>query len=267
LHIFIAPIVTMGNKNFSVIGNVMLVENITEQKLLERSKDEFFSIASHELRTPLTAIRGNTSMIMDYYQNELKDPQVKEMVSDVHESSIRLISIVNDFLDMSRLELGKIEFKKDSLDLSKLIPEVIKEYQVTGSRKGVSIVFKDAGKVPSAVGDEDRFKQVLINLIGNGLKFTEKGEIAISLKVEGNSVKVLVSDTGMGISEENQKLLFRKFQQAESNIITRDTTRGTGLGLYISKMMVEKMGGQIKLEESAVGKGTTFSFTLPIGKS
>jgi signal transduction histidine kinase/sensor domain CHASE-containing protein len=266
LHIFIAPITIIQGKEFLVIGSVMLVENITEQKILERSKDEFFSIASHELRTPLTAIRGNTSMILDYYADQLKDPQMKEMVDDVHESSIRLIEIVNDFLNTSRLELGKMEFKKDVIDLSTLIPLVIKEYQVTGSRQKLYINFEPDDKIPSVTADSDRLRQVIINLVGNGMKFTEKGGITISLKLDGDFVKVLVSDTGMGISRNSQNLLFRKFQQAENNIFTRDTTKGTGLGLYVSKMMVEGMGGRIRLEGSEIGKGTTFSFTLPVVK-
>jgi signal transduction histidine kinase/sensor domain CHASE-containing protein len=266
LHIFITPITIIQEKEFSVIGSVMLVENITEQKILERSKDEFFSIASHELRTPLTAIRGNTSMILDYYGDQLKDPQMKEMVDDVHQSSIRLIEIVNDFLNTSRLELGKIEFKKDVVDLPTLIPLVIKEYQVTSSRQKLYINFEPGEKIPPVIADADRFRQVLINLVGNGMKFTEKGGITISLKADGDFVKILIADTGMGISKNSQNLLFRKFQQAENNIFTRDTTKGTGLGLYVSKMMVEGMGGRIRLEGSEIGKGTTFSFTLPVAK-
>jgi signal transduction histidine kinase/sensor domain CHASE-containing protein len=264
LHVFIIPI--MEGKDLSVIGGVMLIENITEQKILDRSKDEFFSIASHELRTPLTAIRGNTSMILDYFADQLKDPQMKEMVDDVHESSVRLIEIVNDFLDTSRLELGKMIFKKDVIDLSALIPRVIKEYQVSGSRQKLYINFEPGENIPSVIADADRFRQVLINLVGNGMKFTEKGGITISLKLDGNFVKVLVADTGMGISKNSQNLLFRKFQQAENNIFTRDTTMGTGLGLYVSKMIVEGMGGRIQLEGSEIGKGTTFSFTLPVAK-
>jgi signal transduction histidine kinase/sensor domain CHASE-containing protein len=266
LHVFITPITIVQGTEFSVIGSVMLVENITEQKILERSKDEFFSIASHELRTPLTAIRGNTSMILDYYADQLKDPQMKEMVDDVHESSIRLIEIVNDFLNTSRLELGKMEFKKEVTDLSVLIPKVIKEYQVTGSRQKLYINFEPGENIPSVIADTDRFRQVLINLVGNGMKFTEQGGITISLKLDGDFLKVLVSDTGMGISKNSQNLLFRKFQQAENNIFTRDTTKGTGLGLYVSKMIVEGMGGRIRLEGSEIGKGTTFSFTLPVAK-
>ena len=108
LHFYIAPIIANIGKNESDIGTVILFDDITEEKVLNRSKDEFFSIASHELRTPLTAIKGNTSLILDHYKEKLADPELKEMIDDIHESSIRLIDIVNDFLNVSRLEQGRL---------------------------------------------------------------------------------------------------------------------------------------------------------------
>ena len=261
LKIVITPIMELAD----VIGCVVLVDDITEAKILERSKDEFFSIASHELRTPLTAIKGNTSMIEEFYADKIKDPELRDMISDIHESSVRLIEIVNDFLDTSRLEQGKMEFKKAPIDLVNLITSVIKEYQVTGSRKKLAIEFHPDEKValPKVFADPDKTKQVLINLIGNGLKFTEQGGVTITTQVLPGFVKVLVTDTGRGISKTNQSLLFHKFQQANTSLLTRDTTKGTGLGLYISKLIIEGMGGEIKLESSTEGKGTTFSLTLP----
>jgi signal transduction histidine kinase len=261
LKIFITPIITIG-----VIGAVVLIDDITEAKLLERSKDEFFSIASHELRTPLTAIRGNTSMIKEFYTEKLTDPELKDMVEDIHESSIRLIGIVNDFLDMSRLEQGKMEFKKESVNIVDLIKSVVSEYQVTGTQKHVVLNFLEPTPPvnPMAFTDKNKTKQVVINLIGNALKFTEHGAITIRLQLLPGNIKVLVSDTGRGISVANQNLLFRKFQQANTSLLTRDTTKGTGLGLYISRLLIEGLKGTIKLEGSVEGKGTTFSFTLPL---
>ena len=115
--------------------------------------------------------------------------------------------------------------------------------------------------------DADRVKQVIYNFIGNAMKFTTHGSITISSEVKGRQLKVLITDTGSGIPLDRQHLLFHKFQQASNNILTRDTTRGTGLGLYISKLLVEKMHGKIRLEHSEEGKGSTFSFTLPLAKS
>jgi signal transduction histidine kinase/sensor domain CHASE-containing protein len=264
LHIFIVPIVTVDKEKLSVAGSVVLVENITERKIIERSRDEFFSIASHELRTPLTAIRGNTALIRQYYWDKLKDNDLREMVLDIHESSTRLIGIVNDFLDTSRLELGKMEFKKEEVDMELLAKDVLKEYITTGSMKKLYLkIQKPDVKIPLVIADKDRIKQIMINLIGNAIKFTEKGGVTIALKPEKDFVKVLISDTGKGISVESQNLLFRKFQQAAESIFTRDAIHGTGLGLYISKMMADAMGGSMKLESSVVDKGSVFSISLP----
>jgi two-component system, OmpR family, sensor histidine kinase VicK len=260
LKIFITPIITIG-----VIGAVILIEDITEAKILERSKDEFFSIASHELRTPLTAIRGNTAMIKDFYASKIADAEFGDMLKDIHESSIRLIEIVNDFLDMSRLEQGRMEFKREPVDLGGLIKSIIKEYQVTGSQKQVLLEFKPhTDPLPAVFVDIDKTKQVFINLIGNAMKFTEKGSVTISTAKEGGFIKIFVTDTGRGIAPVNQNFLFRKFQQANNSILTRDTTKGTGLGLYISKLIIEGLKGVIRLERSILGQGTTFAFTLPI---
>jgi signal transduction histidine kinase len=187
------------------------------------------------------------------------------MIGDIHKSSMRLISIVNDFLDTSRLELGKMEFKKEKVSMEGLIDEILKEFTTTGSMKKLYLeAEKSKTKIPSVLADRDRTRQILINLIGNAIKFTEKGGIKIKIEPEKTSVKVLVADTGKGISPESQNLLFRKFQQATESIFTRDAINGTGLGLYISRMMAEGMGGEVRLESSAVGKGSVFSLTLPV---
>ncbi len=268
LKIFITAII----EEQLVIGSVILIEDITEEKVLERSKNEFFSIASHELRTPLTAIKGNTSLIKEYYLEGMKDKELKDMIEDIHQSSVRLIEIVNDFLDMSRLETGKIEFKKIAFDVSELVKNVIEELKINASQKSINLEYlaKDT-KILDVFADLDKTKQVLINLIGNAIKFTEKGGVSISIEQipqKTNSgigfLKILIADTGRGISQENQNLLFRKFQQAGDSLLTRDTTKGTGLGLYISKLIIEGMGGTIGLESTVEGKGTVFGFTLPI---
>jgi len=267
MHIFINPILTYSGQEIQVIGGVVLFEDITEEKMVERTRDEFFSIASHELRTPLTAIRGNSSLIKDYYKDTLAtDNNLKQMVDDIYDGSIRLIEIVNDFLDLSRLEQGKIVFKKESHNFKEIIEYAMRELEPNLAAKNLSIEYKNGGELPKILADGDRVKEIVVNLI----KFTEKGGITVSATQssisggEGNGfLKVSVSDTGSGIPEENQKLLFRKFQQAGSSLLTRDTTRGTGLGLYISKLLTEGIGGKIFLESSHVGQGTTFSFTVP----
>jgi len=206
-------------------------------------------------------------MMLSYYNDTLKDPSLHEMVEDIHTSSVRLIEIVNDFLDTSRLEQGKIQFKLQAFAVDKIIEQVA--YEMTAVLKQKKLSFhtqyttKTLGGLPLVYADPDRTKQIIYNLVGNAAKFTDSGQITLSTQTEGKFLKISVHDTGRGISPEGQKLLFHKFQQAGDSLLTRDTTRGTGLGLYISKLLVQGMGGQINLEKSS-RSGTTFFFTLPL---
>lgn len=264
LNIMIAPVLV--EEASSIIGTVILIDDVTEDIILQRSKDEFFSIASHELRTPLTAIRGNATLIQEFYTDKKKDPRLSETVAGIKESATYLIGIVNEFLDMSRLEQGRIDLKKGPVDVLNVVEESVSELMMSATQKNLTIQIKpQSKKLPLIQADRDRMKQVLVNLVGNALKYTEKGGIVVGVVMEGRWVKISVEDTGRGIPEESQKLLFRKFQQASGNIYTRDFTRSTGLGLYIARLIVEGMGGRIELESSAEGKGSVFSFMLPAG--
>jgi len=265
LRIFLAPIIT-DQEGDKIIGTIILIEDITEAKMTERSREEFFAIASHEMRTPLTAIRGNMSLIKDFYGAEIKNPEVNEMIADSYSASVRLIDIVNDFLDASRLEQGRITLKKENVDLADLSKEVIHELSVLAEPKKLTLKFKEkkGAPLPPAFADRDRAKQVIANFISNAIHYTPKGGVTVEVMKEGDFMKVFVTDTGEGISPQNQNRLFRKFQQAGKEMLARDVTKSTGLGLYISKLLVETMGGKIWLEKSEVGKGSTFAFTLPI---
>lgn len=266
-RLFLSPIVLPNKKGHEVVGAVAVLEDVTDAKLLERSKEEFFSIASHELRTPLTAIRGNTALIQQYYSEVLRDPNLNEMVSDIHESSVRLIELVNDFLDTSRLEQNRMEFKKETFSLAALTQEVFKELSPLAREKGLYLQISPYSTSASVTADHNRTKQVMINLIGNALKFTDHGGVTIQILTQPDQLaKVLIIDTGRGIPVDSQSLLFKKFQQASNSLLTRDATRGTGLGLYISKLMIEGMGGRIAIESTQEHIGTTFSFTLPIAR-
>jgi signal transduction histidine kinase len=268
VHLFIAPMInTVNDGEQQLIGAVLLIEDITEQVVLERSKDEFLSIASHELRTPLTAIRGNASLIRTYYGNKIQDLNVSEMIDDIHESAIRLIEIVNDFLDASSLEQGKITMNPESFALHDVVDDVVRELEHLCESKHIALSGDESvATIPNVHADKQRIKQVIYNLVGNAVKFTEQGSIIISAHADDNFVYTLVTDTGTGMSPENQRLLFRKFQQAGSSLLTRDSSKGTGLGLYISKLIVERSGGTIGLQHSELGKGSTFEFSLPIAK-
>lgn len=261
LRILCAPISAEGGAG--AIGYVLLIEDITEAKVMQRSREEFFSIASHELRTPLTAIRGNTGLLLDTYKDRLPDPEMREMLEDINASSGRLITMVNDFLQVSRLEQGKIEIKRETVDIVPVISEVVRSLTELAKEKGLMLSYTPSA-LPRVVADPDRTEQVLENLIGNAIKFTEKGSITVSAELIDTVVTVRVKDTGVGISEQNQSLLFRKFQQAGEDTLARNNSQSTGLGLYISKLIMNSMGGKIVLEESQPGKGSTFSFTLPL---
>jgi signal transduction histidine kinase len=262
-HISAAPVIEGGKP----IGCVLLIEDITEEKVLQRSRDEFFSIASHELRTPLTAIRGNTSMVLQYYPEINHNNDLKEIIGDVYESSVRLIDIVNDFLETSRIEQGKMEFNFQDVAVDKIVESVTYEmHSLIEHRKLFIKQDKTLGKLPLVRADPNRLKQVIYNVLGNAVKFTDKGGITVSAFVHAKKLELYVADTGRGIPLENQKLLFHKFQQANTSLYTRDTTRGTGLGLYISKLIMTNMKGSIALEKSTPDVGTVFVLTLPLTK-
>jgi signal transduction histidine kinase/HAMP domain-containing protein len=261
LRVFVAPI----REGVQSLGAVVLIEDITAVKALERSKDEFFSIASHELRTPLTAVRGNAALIQQLYGPKVKDKDFDEMINDIHDASVRLIEIVNDFLDASRLEQGKIQFENTAFAVQEVLDGVAYDLGAVAKEKGNTIkIGTDVRRVPAIFADKNRVKQIVYNLVGNAMKFTENGTITVDAQISDGMMKTTVTDTGPGISEDGQRLLFRKFQQVGAGLLTRDASRGTGLGLYISKLLSEQMGGRIALEHSEVGKGTTFSFTLPL---
>lgn len=266
LHLYIAPVVTTEAGASAVLGCVVLAQDITEEKVMTRSKDEFFSIASHELRTPLTAIRGNTSIIMNYFKDVIsKESTLPGMIEDIHESSTRLIEIVNDFLDVSRIEQGKMSFSFEALDIGEIVQSVFSEMQAVANQKKLTLVFEEKTKpLPKVWADKNRLTQIVYNLVGNAIKFTETGGVTAYASAKDDRVELRVMDTGHGISIENQKLLFHKFQQASDSILTRDDTRGTGLGLYISSLIAKSMNGGLVLEQSEAQKGSTFLVIMPM---
>jgi CHASE1-domain containing sensor protein/nitrogen-specific signal transduction histidine kinase len=265
LRFFVAPIVSSpaGSGHSQVTGTILLIEDVTEERATQRSHDEFFSVASHELRTPLTAIRGNLSLILELYSAKLKDAGLRQMVTDAHEASVRLMAIVNDFLDVSRLEEGTLEFKSEAINLVTVGQQVIREYEAMAKEQKLVLKLNAPQAQCVAVGDANRVHQILSNLISNSLRFTEKGGITVTVGGDASAMRITVTDTGKGIPAEFQHLLFRKFQQASSDILTRDASRSTGLGLFISNLLAQGMGGKLELERSEPGKGSTFVLELP----
>ena len=267
LRMVFSPVTLLKDPS-SAIGAVLLLEDITEAKVLEQSRDEFFSIASHELRTPLTAIKGNSSMLLEYYGDKMADADMRQMVDDMFVSSERLIKIVNDFLDVSRLELGRLKVTPESFMVAPLIQKTLDELKDLARLKQITLEFPDADHAPASLvfADPARVKQVLMKLIGNAINYSPNGTVTLSFGVvDENLLKISIKDTGVGIAKDQESFLFRKFQQIGEKIHSRDVM-STGLGLYITRLIVELMGGTIWLEESELGKGSTFSFTLPLAR-
>jgi signal transduction histidine kinase len=258
--VFITPIVSSGQ----VLGAAVIIEDVTEDRILERSKDEFFSIASHELRTPLTAIRGNMSMIRDYFPKAMKDEGLATAINDAHDASIRLIKIVNDFLDSSRLEQGRMVFHLQPTKVDAVVEKVGKDLAPIFKTQHNTLKLKNLTDLPEVYVDGERIGQILYDLLDNAAKYCDHGTITVTAGASGRMLRILVTDTGKGISPEGQNLLFHKFQQTSDSILTRDNTRSTGMGLYIAKLMATNMGGDVTLGHSALGKGSTFVIALPL---
>ena len=262
IKVIVVPVISEKE----VIGSTYLFEDVTEAKKLQKTRDEFFSVASHELRTPLTAIRGNTQMLQDYYPEVQENSEVKEMLKDIHTASVRLIGIVNDFLDASRLELKKTEMKISQFSIKELVEKTMEQVNPEFMEKELEYKLEVGENTDFMVNaDKDKLQQVLINLIGNAIKFTKTGGVYLGINDEGNGfVKVSVTDTGTGINQADQAELFAKFKQVGSNAgLARDVAKGTGMGLYISKLIMEALGGRVYLEKSEEGKGSTFAVEVP----
>ncbi|MDD5109951.1 MAG: HAMP domain-containing sensor histidine kinase [Patescibacteria group bacterium] len=232
-------------------------------KEVDQMKDEFISIASHELRTPITAIRGYVSMAQDGDFGPLPE-RLQEGLARVRSSTERLGELVEDLLNVSRIEQRRLEVHLQPIDLAAVVLTVTEELQPMAKQKKLTLHFDASGSSPRVQADPDRLKQVLINVIGNAIKYTPKGSVEVSMGVKaGAGGWVRVKDTGLGISAEDQQRLFSKFYRVSS-----DQTRaipGTGLGLWITKQLVELMKGKIMLE-SIEGTGTQVTVTLPLAK-
>ncbi len=251
----VTPII-IGNK---IVGTIEVFRDITREKEVDQMKDEFVSIASHELRTPMTAIKGLVSMIEEGDYGKISD-DLKEPLGDIAVSTQRLIYLVNDLLNVSRIEAGRVKYEITTFPIHDVLKEVVNLLQPIAKEKNLTLTTEHINQT-IIQADCNKLKQIMNNLLGNSLKFTDKGSITVSTKEVDDHLIIFVTDTGMGITPVDQKKLFGKFQQISSQ--QEGKPQGTGLGLYISQELAHKMGGDLRIEKSELGKGTTFSFSIP----
>lgn len=243
--------------------NIDLEKAYQDLKILDKLKDEFISVVSHELRTPMTAIRSYAWMAANKPDVNLSE-KMKKYLSRILISTERLINLVNDMLNVSRIEAGKLEIKPSVFDIQALVNDVSDEVSVRAKEKMINITVQST-QVPKVFADPDKVRQVLVNIITNSLKFTSTGgAITISFFSDGTMVEVTVKDSGVGISRDDLSRLFQKFGRLDNSYVAAATVGGTGLGLYISKSLIELMHGRIWAQSEGLGQGSTFTFSLPI---
>jgi signal transduction histidine kinase len=231
-------------------------------EIASQHKSEFLANMSHELRTPLNAIIGFSEVLMERYFGELNEKQ-NEYVDDILSSGRHLLSLINDVLDLSKVEAGRMELEVTTFHLPDAIDNAMLLVRERASRHGIKLDHAIDERLADFNGDERKIKQILVNLLTNAVKFTpEGGQVKVEARLGDSAVILSVVDTGIGIAKEDQEAIFEEFRQAGGNYAHK--REGTGLGLTLTKRFVEMHGGKIWVE-SEVGKGSTFTFTLPIG--
>jgi signal transduction histidine kinase len=228
-------------------------------KQVDQMKDDFVSMAAHELRSPLTIIRGYVEMLGE--GAGMSDAS-KVHLQHIDRAALQLNSLIGDILDVAKLQEGRMSFNFTALDVSQDIAQVVDSFMRPAQDKGLTLLYTPA-PLPSISVDTDRFRQLMINLVGNAIKYTPQGEVRVTTAADAEHVTIRVSDTGMGISAEDQQKLFQKFFRVKSQETEKIT--GTGLGLWITTQIVKAMKGVISVE-SIKGKGTDFIVTFPIAK-
>jgi signal transduction histidine kinase len=247
------------------IENVRLFNEIQDKsrqlEIANKHKSDFLANMSHELRTPLNAIIGFSEVLIEKMFGEVNDKQL-DYLKDIHSSGKHLLSLINDILDLSKIEAGRMELDIAEFDLRAALQNAMTLVKERAQRSGVLLGLEVDPSLEALRADERKFKQIMLNLLSNAVKFTpEGGTVRVAARPNGTAVEFSVTDTGIGIAPEDQAAVFEEFKQ-----VGRDYTRkaeGTGLGLALTKRFVELHGGVIRLE-SAPGRGSTFTFTIPI---
>ncbi len=231
---------------------------------LDRQKSEFVSIASHQLRSPLAAIRGYASMMLEGSYGKLPE-KVRGIVERIQESSAFMALSIEDFLDVSRIEQGRMKYEFSEVNLHSVAEKVVDELRSSALKRGLVLMFKSDCKGNCMVkADHGKIRQIIYNLIDNAIKYTKKGSINVLAHddVEQHTFFITIQDTGIGMSEETRKAIFEKFVRAKN--ANSVNVQGTGLGLYVAKQMIEAMGGKITPRSEGEGKGSSFTIELPL---
>lgn len=272
-EIFTVPEIESQGKIFEIFFNnlkvkddmtdstnyLVLISDVTEAKLLERSKSELVAVASHQLRTPLTAVRGNIEMLIDESYGPLNTEQ-HELLSDVDISTVRLISMVNDMLDITKIERGNLDMVLENVSIKETVDSICSDLEDYAKRRGVVIEINIAENT-NVYGDKSRVRQVMQNLIDNSIKYSKgTGVLNVSGSVEGKFANINFKDNGQGIPKLEQSKIFNRFYRASN--VKNNSSSGSGLGLYIVKSIVEQLHGSIRFE-SEENVGTTFFVSLP----
>ena len=241
---------------FIFADNTRNVSRIMEEKA-------FFSTAAHELRTPLSVIRSAAYLLLTKFDT-LGREEITDYLNKIEKTSEQLVNLVNDFLNVSRIDQGRLQVDKTPFDIVSLTDEVIQELSDLAKKRKLYVHHDVGGEHRTVRGDKTKSKEVLTNLVSNGIKYTLQGGLTITHQEEKGTLVTKVTDTGSGIPPASQRLLFRRFMQVGGGRL-QSSAKSTGLGLYISKKFAQLMRGDVVLEESKPNKGSTFTFSLPMG--
>jgi len=257
-HEFSAPVQDEVGR---VIGRIYVYRDITKETEVDRMKSEFIATVSHELRTPMTSIKGSLGLVLGGIAGTLPE-DAKELLGIAQNNTDRLIRLINDILDISRIEAGKMEIKRAPLSVADSVHRAIRELEGFATQRSIILTADLPDDLPRAVADYDRLQQVLVNLLSNAIKFSDlHSNVLVTAGLDEDQIWVRVADQGAGIPKEHLASIFEKFHRVD-NASTRKTG-GTGLGLAICRAIVEEHGGRIWVD-SEMGKGSAFTFTLPV---